>query len=553
MAYEPSPEQQAVIESDAAITVVLGGAGCGKTTTAAAAAARRIQARQKERQASRASSGPGTATALPPPLRVLFISFSKTAVSQILDRSSGVLGGHQGQVDVVTFHGLAWRILNAFGRHYGLPYPIRVQSAAEASLSGVRFAGMTYDELLPAAIDLLAVPAVRDYYRRRYGTVICDEFQDTSDEEWEFLQSVATNAPRILLGDPNQCIYAGMKNIDPYERVAQAVALPGAVEIILPQQNHRDPSGVLPAAAFAAKERRFRDPAIADAVSSGRILLHHVPQHELATGVADVIASERALNKTVSAFTHTHAATTELSSKLTEAGIVHEQVGFAEAFGDALQAQFAFLRWALEKTPGARNALAAYVQSISRGAREKRLPPKIVNSGLPEFETVLKAAVRGMRSAAEPPSDLDQVMNQIKDLHNSLGLARGEETWNEANRQLRRALRLLERGGTLSDVADEVGELRGSTLVGHRSPRSRPVQLMNLHQTKGREAGATVLMLQPDEFHGYEGEPFTTGSRLLYVCLTRARERAHIVLPDSGTVHGLWAPLVDACLRAQAV
>lgn len=75
---------------------------------------------------------------------------------------------------------------------------------------------------------------------------------------------------------------------------------------------------------------------------------------------------------------------------------------------------------------------------------------------------------------------------------------------------------------------------------------------MNLHQTKGREADTTVLLLQPDEFHGYEQEPYPTGSRLLYVCVTRARERAHIVLPDdTRVVHGLWAPFIRACIAAE--
>ena len=40
---------------------------------------------------------------------------------------------------------------------------------------------------------------------------------------------------------------------------------------------------------------------------------------------------------------------------------------------------------------------------------------------------------------------------------------------------------------------------------------------MNLRQTKGREADATVPLLRPDEFHGCEAEPYPTGSRLLYV------------------------------------
>jgi DNA helicase-2/ATP-dependent DNA helicase PcrA len=545
VAYLPSEEQRAVIDSDAPTTVVLGGAGCGKTTTAAAAAGRQLEAEHQGRLASG-----GARSASPVTKKVLFLSFSRTAVSQILDRSAGVLGPRREQVDVMTFHGLAWKILTSFGRHYGHPHPLRVQSAAEASLGVATFPGLTYAELLPAAAALLQIPTVRDFYDRRYGLVVCDEFQDTSDTEWNFLRLVAPSARRILLGDPHQCIYAGMKRIDPDARVAEALGLPSAVEIVLPPVSHRDPSGVLSAAAAAARERHFDDPAITQAVVQGRIVLHHVPPIDLASGVASVVNAERALAKSVSVFTHTHAATAELSTGLAAASIVHEQVGFTESFGDALQAQLAILRWAIEGHAGARQALAVYVQSISRGREEKRIPPALVRGEIPSAETVIGQWARTVQAAVGPPIDYDVLLTRIGEIHAALGLPRGAETWHEASRQLRRALRLLESGGTLADVAAEVDELRSTSLVGSRSPRPKPVQLMNLHQTKGREADATVLVLQPDEYHGGEQEPFTSGSRLLYVCLTRARERAHIVLPDSGAVHGLWAPFVDACLRA---
>lgn len=550
MTYEPSAEQHAVITTDARVAVVIGGAGAGKTTTAAAAAGRRLADNEQLRAEVGAQTRPGTAPAFPPIQRVLFVSFSRTAVGQILDRASGVLGPHQNMVDVVTFHGLAWRILNDFGRFYGYAHPLRVQSSAETGLS-VNFPGLTYGDLIPAATALLQVPAVADYYGRRYGTIICDEFQDTSDAEWTFIQTIAPAAQRILLGDPNQCIYAGMKNIDPHARVAEAAVLPGAIQFDLPPLSHRDPSGVLPAAALAAMERRFNDPAIAHAINTGRIVLHHVPDGDLASGVAAVVADERAAKRSVSIFTHTNAATAELSTELTAAGVSHEQVGFAEAFGDALQAQFAFLRWALSGEPGARVALAVYVRSISRGNREKQVAEAIVSKSMPAFETKLKAFAGQLRSAAGPTPDYNDMLGQLADIHQFLSLPRGEDTWLLANHQLLRALRALEVGGTLSDVGQEVEDLRVRTLVGFRAPRTKPVQVMNLHQTKGREADATVLMLHPDEYHGPESEPYPTGSRLLYVCLTRARERAHIVLPDDyRTVHGLWSPFIDACVAA---
>ncbi|MHB1010807.1 MAG: UvrD-helicase domain-containing protein [Propionibacteriaceae bacterium] len=551
MVYVPSAEQEEVIESDAPVLVVIGGAGTGKTTTAAAAAGRRLHNLETQRNLLRSYAAAGTAPVLPPLKRVLFVSFSRTAVSQIVDRSAGVLGPHHGLVDVVTFHGLAWRILNDFGRYYGHPHPFRVQSAAETDLS-VTFPGATYKELVPAATALLQIPTVSDYYERRYGTVICDEFQDTSDDEWAFIQSIAPSAQRLLLGDPNQCIYASMKNIDPFSRVAQATGLPGAIQIELPAQSHRDPSGILPAVALAAMKRDFNDPAIVHAIDTRRIVLHYVPAAGLAAGVAAIVNAERAAQKTVSIFTHTQVATAELSSHLTAAGIQHEQVGFTEALGDGLQAQFALLRWALTGDPGARVSLAVYVRSTSRSGSERRIPEAIVAKSMPAFEAKFTAWANEFHAAAKASPDWDYLLGRLAALHEILGLPRGADVWRSANRQLRRAVRVLERGGTVADLGLEIDELRVMTLVGARAPRAKPVQVMNLHQTKGREADITVLMLQPDEFHGYETEPFPAGSRLLYVCLTRARERAHIVLPEGArTIHGLWAPFITACVSAE--
>ena len=67
------------------------------------------------------------------------------------------------------------------------------------------------------------------------------------------------------------------------------------------------------------------------------------------------------------------------------------------------------------------------------------------------------------------------------------------------------------------------------------------VQVMNLHQTKGREVDAVVLLCGDDDFHGYEGEPFVEGSRLLYVTLTRARKEVTVILGHQP--HGLVAPI----------
>jgi hypothetical protein len=41
------------------------------------------------------------------------------------------------------------------------------------------------------------------------------------------------------------------------------------------------------------------------------------------------------------------------------------------------------------------------------------------------------------------------------------------------------------------------------------------------------ESDTTILLLGSNEFHGSEGEPYPTGSKLLYVVMTRANELVH--------------------------
>jgi DNA helicase-2/ATP-dependent DNA helicase PcrA len=67
--------------------VVLGGAGTGKTTVAAAVV-RKILDRQR---------ADGTQ-----PTRALFLSFSRAAVGQIMDRTSGTLGPRAASVEITT-------------------------------------------------------------------------------------------------------------------------------------------------------------------------------------------------------------------------------------------------------------------------------------------------------------------------------------------------------------------------------------------------------------------------------------------------------------------
>lgn len=542
MTYSPQGTQLDVIESRAPLLVVLGGAGTGKTVTAAAAAAAHLTEADVVRESLRRRQGRDSGPiSLPAHARVLFLSFSRTAVSQVIDRAGGVVGRLLDRIEVATFHGFAWRIISDFGPRYGFPPPLTILSQSETRVPGGG-AGLVYDDLMPAAIRILERPTVSEHYARRYSLVICDEFQDTDDHEWCFLQSIAPAARRILLGDMHQCIYAEMKSIDPDARISEALSLPGAECIELPPASHRDPSGVLPAAADAARERRFDDPAIQKAVVEDRIRVTRTGVDEMHDAILKIVRSEREEGHTVSVFTHTNAATAALSDALTDAGVQHEQVGMTEAYAEALHAQLAFLQYALEGT-SPRRPLAVYVAANHRA--KVQIVTQIAEASNAAFERAFDRLLADLEAAGGPPPDADELASLVTTAYGRLGTHPGQQTWLEAARRTRLALRRLKDGTPFGSVVADIEAARQNSLVGDSGLRSRRLQVMNLHQTKGREADTTILLLQPDEFHGYERAPFPKLSRLLYVVLTRARKRAHLVVPPQ--VHELWEPLVGIC------
>ncbi|MFE7834783.1 UvrD-helicase domain-containing protein [Streptomyces sp. NPDC057474] len=546
MAYQAREDQRAVIESVEQVLVVSGGAGTGKTTTAVAAARAHLEAADEQLLRLRQEAARrGQRAQLPAATQVLFLSFSRTAVAQIIDRAANVIGELRPRLEVSTFHGFAWRVITGFGAHHGFPPPQSVLSQANQTVPGAP-PGLTYDQLMPAARRLLALNTVRDHYAGRYTLVICDEFQDTDATEWAFLQQIAPAARRILLGDVNQSIYEGSfkPGVNPAARIADAMALPGARRIDLQAASYRDPSGVLPAAAEAARQRRFTDPALRAAAQQGRLTVTRITDDSGYAQVIELTRAARQKKHTVSIFTHTNIATTSLSDALTAAGVIHEQVGFTEAHAEALSAQLALIHHALGQKPAqVRRALAVFVTACLRGRGLSDLAQQMLDRSNPALERALRALAQDLRSAGIGPyADVDRLAELVTGAYARIGTFRGQEAWLQAAPTTRRALRLLKEDQSITAVAEQLHRARDETLVGDSRPRPRPVQVMNLHQTKGREADTTILLLADDEYYGPEGEPFPIGSRLLYVVMTRARHQAHLVVPANS--HPLWAPLI---------
>jgi DNA helicase-2/ATP-dependent DNA helicase PcrA len=523
--YQPTPVQQQVIDAHDPVLLVLGGAGTGKTSTAAAAVRTCLEHHDQE-----AASRGGARRS-----RALFLSFSRAAVAQILDRTAGILGTYQDQVEITTYHAFAWSLIERFGSAAGLPEPAM---ATEAELKLFQPAGaVRYKEMVPLALRLCRVPAIAAHLQSRWALIVCDEFQDTDEGQFRLLNAIRGDARLLLLGDPNQCIYSSLPDavgVGP-ERLAAALALPEARQVTLPEASHRDPTGLLPAVAAAIRVRDFNHEAVTTALASGRLQVRAglSPAHEAAT-VAEVVRDLRAEGHTVGVFSHHVDSTTALSDQLQQSGVDHEIIGLPESVTAALDAQHAMVAFA-GGTVGwdlVRSQLAVSVASNERGNRAPELALMIL--GVRSSPASLGRRLDQLRAGLSG-SSLTGAADLASRAHRLLGLPRGERQWRRAARLLRPMVSRYSRRATRADSAlalldRAVSQQRAGLLTHAADADPVPVQLMGLYQTKGREADATVVVLRSNDFYGKEAHPFPVGSRLLYVVLTRARHKTLLLL-----------------------
>ncbi len=380
--------------------------------------------------------------------------------------------------------------------------------------------------------------------------VIVDELQDTDDSQARFVDLLARDARQLLLGDPDQCIYT-FRAADGVRlaRINDASALAGAENTIaFPDQSHRDPTQVIPAVARAIQRREFDSPAIKLALRDGRLEVRGaVPLNDEVRVVADTIEQLRAEGLEVAVFTHHNDMLATLSDGLEARAIDHEIAGLSEALTSALDAQVSMLRVAASvgSWDEVLENLAVFVTAAGRGKTVPPLARTIASGGDGSPLGSLLQDLHFTLATSAPDDAFDAAMQA----HTALRLPSKSSAWEQAARIIRglraRARRRLGPGATerlvVSSLASEVREVTHAALTQELS-RSHPVQLMNLYQTKGREADATVVVLREGDFLGNEREPFPNTSRLLYVVFSRARQRI-VIIPVGGRLHPAVSPL----------
>ena len=523
-------EQQTVADHRTRTVLVLGGAGVGKTTTALWAARREL-------------TDHGRTPRPVPGHRVLFVTFSRTAVAQIRSRAGGVLTGISESVEILTFHGLAYRLVCAFGRyvgHEGLP---SIVGEARSKLGlGQTNPGraLTYDELLPLALTLIETPGpIADLMRSRWSLIVCDEFQDTDNDEWRLLQRLAEQSRLLLLADPNQMIY-GFKQGVSERRLDAARIRPDFEELTLPPGSHRDPTQVIPDAAAEVRWRRFGSEPVLRAVQVRRLVVYtDVPDgdDERAPLIAEhVVRLRDEGHSTIGIYAKTNTDAAGLSAALTDNGVDHAPIGFGEAYGESLSAMVTMMRFSQDLLPWEEvgNALGV---ALTASIRSTQPPPLAV--ALSEGSGLATALQRRLASLRSDLEDADDDIRRVAELSagawEGLGITSGRRAWSRAGRTLLSLAARYSSNATevVERISASVAELRNESFVELDSGDAGAIQLMNFHQTKGREADAVILSYSSADYYGRGGEPYDEPSRVLYVSMTRARHKILVLLPPS--------------------
>ena len=447
---------------------------------------------------------------------------------------------------------------------------------------------LDFGELLLRSVEQLKrSDARRGHYQQRYGHVLVDEFQDTNPLQYEWLKLLSSPATGVFaVGDDDQSIYAfrgaDVQNMHRYKRefaVAHEIKL---------EQNYRSCGHILDAAnaLIANNTGRLGKNLWTEAGSGEPIRIMEAASdmleaYWLVDEIRNLVAEGRARSE-VAILYRSNAQSRVIEQALFNAGIAYRVFGGLRFFERAeVKHALAYLR--LMENPHEDTAFLRVVNFPTRGigARSiEQLQDQARQRGTSLYaaadflEGKAGGAVRAFVSVIESLRFETQglpLREMVAAMLDRSGLIRHYETEKEGRERIENLQELVNAAaaflgeerlsfeapanlGVSGADEDDTG-LIGSPLsmfLSHASLEAGDnqasegqdaVQLMTIHSAKGLEFHAVFLTgleegLFPHENSISEPDGLSEERRLMYVAITRARQRLYISMAQTRMLHG---------------
>lgn len=489
------PEQTEAVQATEGPMCIVAGPGSGKTFTIV----ERIFYLIRERGVD--------------PARILAITFTVKASLEMRERLAKRLGSEVKLPYVRTFHALAFEIMSHFAERIGYELPLKIVSESEqheimrevdgeeAYKQALAVRGLVdFDDILVGALKLVKnFLDVREEYQSRFRYILVDEYQDTSPIQAEFIDLLAGKHKNIcIIGDPDQSIY-GFRGADMTQFSSFKERYPAAKKIFL-HRNYRSHPCLVSVFQEFLKPSQFG--TVREGNQDARISLTSLdsPKHEaqfIARTVRQLIGGVDLLDAKdtpeqyhagdVAVLYRVHGVGQFLEKTFAQLGIPYIRVGAKNFF------EYVEIRDILERV---RRRVLTQALSVEM----QNLVGEISGDN-PKTDRLRELIHRAMLYDHLPPEEAKQAFLQ------EAALSTSEELHS-------------------------------------RAPHT--VTLMSAHAAKGLEFPVVFVAGLQDGLFPYirEGETcnFEEEKRLLYVAMTRAKEKLYLTHAKIGGLYGGNSP-----------
>ena len=433
-----------------------------------------------------------------------------------------------------------------------------------------------FGELLLRSVELLKRnTALRDHYRLRFRHILIDEFQDTNPLQYEWIKQLSGETTAVFaVGDDDQSIYAfrgaDVANMQHFEREFR---VPHLIKL---EQNYRSCGHILDTANAMIRNntQRLGKSLWTEAGEGEQVRIMEAASDALeAQWLIDEIKSliqDGSARKEIAILYRSNAQSRVIEHNLFNAGVPYRVFGGLRFFERAeIKHALAYLR--LMENPHDDTSFLRVVNFPARGIGARSIEQlqnqaaamKIsLYAAVPYLEgkpgTLLAGFTRLIESMRFETQGLklDELVGVVIEKSGLITFYQSEKEGRDRVENLQElmnaaAVFISEEGESITDD----GEIKMPPLVAFLTHASLEagdnqaqegqdaVQLMTVHSAKGLEFNSVFMTgleegLFPHENSIAEPNGLEEERRLMYVAITRARERLYISLAQTRMLHG---------------